>query len=480
VTSPAPIGRRAPATPDRPLPRGATVLDAVTVALALVAVSAYVTGGFRTEVFGLRVSATSWLRVVVAALVVAVVRHMWRRSPSLPGTVLRGLTRWRHDEVTRATWPIVVTTRIGVLVIGLLAVYALGYPQGAPPFRVAEGEVANLPARFDTGWYLSIATTGYEYTPNRFDRQQNIVFFPAFPVAMQVLSLFVARQLVWSGVLVSFIAFAVALRYLFRLARELMDTERAAVTVTLLSVYPFAVFFSAPYTEGLFLATMLGAWWHARRDERWRAVAYGLVAGLTRPNGCLLSVPLALAAVLPLWRGGRLQRPVGGWWAMSDRLVVAAAPGLGMLLYSAFVYDMTGDPFMWVRLQAAWGRENLGVVTFLGNEWERAGSEGAYRYVTNDVPLFLNAFAGMCALASIVPVWRRFGAPLGVLVAVNLLPALGSGGWLSVGRGSAVLFPIFLWLAAVVPAGHRQAWVAGFSALQGLAAALFFTWRQLF
>ncbi len=39
---------------------------------------------------------------------------------------------------------------------------------------------------------------------------------------------------------------------------------------------------------------MLGAWYHLRRDERWPAFGWGLLAGLTRPNGCLLSIPLAL------------------------------------------------------------------------------------------------------------------------------------------------------------------------------------------
>jgi hypothetical protein len=416
----------------------------------------------------------------VVTLVVLVVRHVWRRSPSILRRAWDGWRAWRRDPVTRATWPVVATTRLGVLVIGLLAVHVIGYPQGRAPIRVAVGEVANLPARFDAGWYLAIATQGYEYTPNRFDRQQNLVFFPAFPTAMAWLSLLVARQVVWSGAIVSILAFAWAMRYLYRLARELMDDERAAVAVALVAVYPFAVFFSAPYTEGLFLLAMLGAWWHLRRDQRWAGFAWGFVAGLTRPNGCLLSVPLGLMVLAPLWKHGRLQRPAGGWLSLSDRLLVAAAPGLGMLAYSAYVYDLTGDPFMWIRLQAAWGRENIGVASFLAGEWRSLGEQGLYGYATGDVPNFLNALAALSFAASIVPVWRHFGAPAAVLIAVNLLPSLASGGWLSVGRATSVLFPVFLWLADAVPARHRLIWIGAFAAVQGLAAALFFTWRPLF
>ncbi len=477
---PSMTASRAPVRPVSAVPRAVALVDGVAAVLVLLTTSTLITGGFRADVLGVRVSTTSWSRVAVVTLIVLAARHAWQRSPSILTRAWEGLTAWRRDPVTRATWPLVVTSRIGVLVLGLLAVYAIGYPQGRAPIRVAVGEVANLPARFDAGWYLSIAAQGYEYLPNRFDRQQNLVFFPAFPTLMAWLSLLLARQVVWSGAVVSIIAFAWAMRYLYRLARELMDDERAVVAVALLAAYPFAVFFSAPYTEAVFLLGMLGAWWHLRRDERWAAFAWGFLAGLTRPNGCLLSVPLALLVVAPLWRHGRFHRPAGGWLSLTDRLVVAAAPGLGMLAYSVYIYDLTGDPFMWIRLQAAWGRENVGVVSFLAGEVRSVGEQGAYGYATGNVPNLLNALAALLVAASVVPVWRGFGAPAAVLLAVNLLPSLASGGWLSVGRATSVLFPVFLWLADVVPVRHRMIWIGAFAALQAFAAVLFFTWRPLF
>jgi hypothetical protein len=63
---------------------------------------------------------------------------------------------------------------------------------------------------------------------------------------------------------------------------------------------------------------------------------------------------------------------------------------------------------------------------------------------------------------------------------VNLAPSLASGGWLSVGRATSVLFPLFLWLADVVPARHRLVWIGAFAGLQAFAAILFFTWRPVF
>ncbi len=476
----------AKAAPPTPLvPAGGTSrvmawLDVVAGLLALVAISAVFSGGFRTEVAGLRISLTSWTRPAVLALIIVALRHWWRPSPSMGTRAIEALRSWRLNPVTRATWPIVLTTRVGVLVIGLMAVLTFGYPEGRAPFRVADGELGNLPARFDAGWYLQIATRGYEYLPNRFDRQQNLVFFPAFPTLMEWASLLVARQVLWAGTLVSILAFAWAARYLYRLARELMDDARASMAVMLLSAYPFAVFFSAAYTEALFLLAMLGAFYHARRDERWPAFAWGLLVGLTRPNGCLLSIPLALVVLTPFWRQGQWRRPTGGWATVADRLVVAAAPGLGMLLYSAYIYDLTGDPLMWLRLQVAWGRENIGALTFLLGEWRAVAEQGAYQYATSNVPDFLNLLAAGLVLAAVVPVWRRFGLPLAVLLLLNLVPSLASGGWLSVGRATSVLFPVFLWLADVVPPRHRTVAVAAFAGLQAFVAVLFFTWRPLF
>jgi hypothetical protein len=45
---------------------------------------------------------------------------------------------------------------------------------------------------------------------------------------------------------------------------------------------------------------------------------------------------------------------------------------------------------------------------------------------------------------------------------------------------TSVLFPVFLWLGAVIPARHRMSWIACFALLQGFAAIMFFTWRPLF
>jgi hypothetical protein len=86
----------------------------------------------------------------------------------------------------------------------------------------------------------------------------------------------------------------------------------------------------------------------------------------------------------------------------------------------------------------------------------------------------------MFTLASVWPVYRRFGAPYAALILVNVLPPLAMGGLLSMGRVTSVIFPTFLWLGAAVPARHRTGWLVGFAMLQALCAIAFFTWRPLY
>lgn len=454
--------------------------DAATVALLVLAAVVAANGVIRLDLDVVRVSLSSWLRPLAAALVVGLLRHLKYSRPSLPERVRTVFAGLRRRPEVAGTLPVAVTSRLAVLLVGFFAVLAIGYAAGAPSWRANDDELLNLPARFDAGWYLGIATEGYEYRPRREDLQQPLVFFPAMPMLMRAVSPFVGRQTLWAGVLVSILAFGWAATYVFRLARQHMDDAQAATAVALLAAYPFALFYSVPYTEALFLLAATGAWYHFSRGDVWPTSAFGLLAGLTRPNGCLLSVPLGLMAIAPVWQGGRLLRPAVGWGPVVQRLLLASTPGLGMLLYSSWVYGFTGDPFTWVRLQGAWGRGSQGLLTFLGKEAATVSAYGLGAYITSNVPNFLNVLAVLLALVSLAGVWRRFGLPAAAMVGLNVTAAVASGGWMSAGRVTSVLFPVFLWLGAAVPPAHRTAWTVGFAVLQAFAAVLFFTWRPMF
>jgi hypothetical protein len=286
-------------------------------------------------------------------------------------------------------------------------------------------------------------------------------------------------RLLWAGVLLSVAAFGWAAVYLWRLTAETVGEARAPAAVTLLAAYPFAVFFSAPYTESLFLLGCLGAVYHFRRDELIPAAAWGLLVGLTRPNGCFLSAVLAVLLLERLrWFRGAPATPFPNH-QIGKSLLAASAPGLGMLAYSAYVNHITGDFFGWARLHEAWGRSYQGLAPV-----ERAYGwlvdEGLLTVVQNVPYDTLNSLGLIFALAMLWPVARRLGLAFALFIVINVVPPMLAGGVLSMGRLTATLFPIFIALAAVVPPRAVPALVTVFAIGEGLAAALFFTWRPLF
>jgi hypothetical protein len=243
----------------------------------------------------------------------------------------------------------------------------------------------------------------------------------------------------------------------------------------LLSTYPFAVYFSAPYTEALFLLLVTGACYAFEQGRLRVAGAAGLLAGLTRPNGVMLSLVLGVLALAPLRRRER------GWVGRTSRgLFAAAMPAVGMLLYCAFVYELTGNPLAWVEAHAAWGRRLDSTATHYAWMWRTIADEGVLAYVRSVPAEAVQVVPGVFSLALVWPVWRRIGPAYAVFMLANLLPPMIQGGVLSLGRFTATLFPQFLALALLVPAERRTGWLIAFAIGQGLIAAVFFTWRPVY
>lgn len=376
----------------------------------------------------------------------------------------------------RAVLPIFLVSRLGVLAAGYFAIAAFGYAAGEPRVRLYPDELRNLPFRYDVGWYLAIASEGYRWDPAHAG-QQSIAFFPALPLTARVVGSTLHVSFLPAAMGLALGATLAALIYLFRLARSYMSADRSAAAVWLLAAYPFAVFYSVPYTEPLFLASMLGAWVHLRRGESWRAMAWGIAAGLTRPNGALLSIALALLVVERL----RQQRPEAGrrWHALARALLPASGPTVGMLMHSAYVWRLTGYAFTWVSVQTAWNRQFTSPLRFLV-EW--VGTIGYFDDAVGAIAM-IDFAAGSLALLMLGLTWpvaKRFGAATAVLIPVLLLPVMLSGGFQSLGRSTSVIFPAFLWMGAALPETQRSTWIAAFAMGQALAAAMFFTWRPLF
>ena len=484
-----------PVTREPTLPLWVRTADVATVGLSVVVMHVAVFGPLR---LGSVLSIGDPWRALLALAVVFGLRHSLVKTKPVHQRVWARLrSGWRTDAA-QAVWPIVLVTRLAVLLVGYLAVASLGYAPGAPPIRVSDNEAANLPLRWDTGWYLNIALEGYQWSPD-IDGQQNIAFFPGYPLLTRAVATLIGAQSISRGrldrpprlaimrlqqrfiaaaMLVTIVGFAWGMVFLYRLAREHLDPEAARATLLLLATYPFAVFFSAAYTESLMLLAVVAAFYHFRHEKWIAAAGWGLLAGVTRPNGFLLAGPLAviglrqvLARRASAQAGDRLVRHalIAAW--------VAAMPLVGTMIYSGFVYSLTGDPLAWREAHTAWGRSYTGFPTLMV-PLESISERGLVEYTTAQPIEALNAVGAILACALIWPITRRLGPEYGVFMILSVGPPLVFGGFLSMGRVTSLLFPMFMYLALVLADRQRQALAVGFAVVQGLAAVLFFTWHQ--
>ncbi len=344
-------------------------------------------------------------------------------------------------------------------------------------------------ARYDSGWYYNIARFGYRYVEGE---ANNLAFFPGYPLAMRAVAGLLGGSrgaYFLGGTLVSWLAFLVAMVWLYRLARIELDDERAAFRAALLfATFPFAFFFGVAYSEALFVAAMIGAFYAARRERWWLAGAAAAVATLTRVNG-IFAWPAFAWLAWSAWRQMRRREhealalratsPRAMWLRVAPLVVL---PLLALAAWCAYVYAISGSPLEWKHSIERWNY-HLG-----GEPWKAYQTmfkglffRPYYWFTTNPLAPYdsLNALAATSFLAGVPFVWRRFGAAYGLYMLVNLGLPLTSGVFEGLGRYCAVLFPMFF-LMATWPAGVRRVLAFAFPAFYFLAMASFVTLRPIF
>jgi hypothetical protein len=297
-----------------------------------------------------------------------------------------------------------------------------------------------------------------------------------------------------AGVLLSIAALAAGLYGLHRLTtlevRRLRLSgggEVARLAVLLTAFAPMAFYFSAVYSESLYLALSVGLFLCARRGQWSTAALLGALASATRSNGVVLVVPLVLLYLYGPREDRCPDRPSeAGWRARggyqsvlsllgelrpryrvrSDALWLALVP-VGLGLYMGHLALAGGDALAPFHAEAVWNRHFAGPY---GGVWEgaRAAFDGLrqllsfqrhhlyYRvaggspFIDAEHNLLLFAFL-LAAIPLAIGVLRLLPAAYGVyMLAALLLPLsypVGPQPLMSLPRFLVVLFPLNMWLA---------------------------------
>ena len=370
----------------------------------------------------------------------------------------------------------VIGTRLPVLLLGALAVTVVGTmppPAAEAVWRVSSRELVNLLARWDTFFYYTIATDGYSWNPEVF-RHYNVVFFPLYPMLMRWGGAALGGHPLLAGLIVSLAAFAAAMVLLYRLALLELGEEYAWRVILLIATFPYALYFSAVYTESLFLLVSVGGFYAMRRGRLGWAAICALLAGVTRPNGFWLALPLACLTLWPRTADHRRgPRPAP---SLPLALLVACLPVVGVTVFSSYLHLRFGDALAWVHGQAAWGVPML--LRAGAPDPGRLPGEASIKPI-EVITWIGNIAAFATAAASIRPVAKRLGPAYGVWIAVNIFPPVVAHLFMSLGRFTSVLFPVFFWMAIRIPRERLPRVAGGFAAAQAMLAIWFFLWRPV-
>jgi hypothetical protein len=349
----------------------------------------------------------------------------------------------------------------------------------------------NTLARYDAGWYVNIARYGYTTSEAR---PANIAFFPAYPLTMRGVGRILTgtrhfyrkwcggghrhkrdgshelvRHLGYyrAGILLSWSCFGAALLLLHRLARLHLGEAEAWRALLYLCVFPFAFFFGEVYTESFFLLLSVASFYCFQTGRPLTGGLCAALASATRVNGILALPALALVG----WPAAR-STPHGRSRLCAGLLLA----GTGLAAYSVFSYWFAGNAFAWAAMiERGWsyrpgGAPWSGHARLLERLLTLHHEAAAQPDLAYDL---LNGSAALLMLCGIPFVALRFGLGYALFMLLNLWLPLSSGSLEGLGRYSAVLFPLFLWLGSQRSRALHLALPIAFVLFYALALALF-------
>ncbi len=241
-------------------------------------------------------------------------------------------------------------SRLFVFLVGFATAATIGlgdppwtliFPRRASPFDGVIGWLLNPWGHWDGVWFIKIAVAGYA------EADGSSAFFPLYPLLLRYIGVLFGGNLLLTGVAVSLLCYAGAMALLYRLVRDEFDTRTAALTILLISLVPTSLFFSAVYTESLFLLLSLACFLWARKGSWKLAGLAALLATLTRSTGVLLLVPMAVCYYEQ--RGWSLRRT-------DQHVVNLLLVPLGLLMWMTYLSLAFGRPLLFAAAQEEWRR----------------------------------------------------------------------------------------------------------------------------
>jgi Gpi18-like mannosyltransferase len=379
------------------------------------------------------------------------------------------LRRIAQDKAVRWALVVFLTVRLALSVVAAIVITLRPLPEGGHEAYISsfglrpvedprQELLLEVWQRWDVIHYQRIAAQGYT-------DDASSAFAPLLPSLMALLGAALGGNHLLAGVLISNVSLLLALVYLYKLTELDYNEQVARRTVLYLSIFPTAFFLSIPYTESLYLLSVV-LFFHAALRRDWvTACVATVIASLTRFQGLVLIIPWGFEYLKHIGFDPRRVR----WHVLL--IPLALVPPVTFL----WLRTLAGYPGLADVLAEHW-RSSFGAPWHsLLRLWTLATSSSLS---ANDVldTVIAVPFLGL-VLASLLRTRTSYrlyviATLLLILSVVYTPPPL-----MNIPRHMLVFFPTFMFMASVAkrPIVHR-AIVYGSTALLMLLTGMFVQW----
>ncbi len=330
-------------------------------------------------------------------------------------------------QTTVNTISYVVLVKALIILIGLfsyhLVLFGDFFYKNNYRFEQREDKFVDLWSSWDGQWYLKIAAEGYNSGSAEKTDVQSRAFFPFYSFLTKLLGFLTGNAL--AGLIINYIASAIALVFLYYLMLLDFPHDTAHRTFLYMLIFPTAMFFSAVYTEGLFLMLAVLCFYFARKQQWWYAGFAGMFATLTKVFGVFLFISLAME----YWQSRKQSKGIGLHYAL---FLIPFA----FLLHLFYLKTITGDWLAFLHAQGIWQKGSFSFSKYF--------TDLAWHGFKNSA---IDLFVTLLFLVLLYHCYKKLRPSYTAYAAIVLFIPILSGDLMSMSRHVLMSFPSFIILA---------------------------------
>jgi len=347
----------------------------------------------------------------------------------------------------RKVIPILIANKLFLFVVAVLAATFFGF--GAIYYENLATydsgfKFLNQWALWDGNSYIQIARDWYY--------GRYFAYFPLFPIALKAISYLTLRNYALAGLIIN-TAFSFGAGYFIY---KICDKKEEGLWANVfLFFFPTAFFFTAIYTEALFLFLATGLMFFMKQSKWWIVAFFGFFAGMTREVGGVLILPIAYV-IFTDFKHEKLQK-----------IIALLSPIAGVMAVLFIYYLSSGDPLIFLAKHGEFGKSlSLPYMPIINAIKDIAGG---------------SIYAGwnlFCFLFTVILTWlvyKKLPKEYFFYCLAVLLPPLFSSNLEGYSRYLLVAFPLFMVLATLKNKALRIVYLALFVPLLALFCARYVT-----